>query len=531
VVALPQFQAAIRHVFWSDLPSFSKDQVGRMSEMLFIPDLRQPFNTPFFFSMYRLYPCLHTFVEFVVFFAAIAITLIIVMSDWDLTATFLIKEIVLITFMCGYLCHELLQLSEGLAAYLGDIWNALDVITIGITFVWFGLKLTGDEDLVRHGYCTLSLNAFFMLFRFLHFAAFYLPSFGPLVLIVLEMVGDVFRFLSLYVVTLWGFSVVFWVQFSHIDNFSNLAESMLYLYGCTMDSFDFTIFDGDAHEWTGNLLLAFYLLLTTIMQINLLIAILADTYSRIQGDSWASWCLMYGDFVKERTITNTWPRVLYVVPPFNLLNVAILPVSRMATSSRAAGVFAYNFIQLHDIFVTVVVMMPAFVVADYLYFLFRQGPIRAMRTAWVAREADLSPPGRALYVLAMPLARPLVYAGLFLANCARHAAKYHASEMNAVLPQVRRGYDTVPTGEPEAEEKPLFWLDPNCHVDAMLKQKMCEVIRDMPEELNQDLPEAIGALDSKVTQLDEKVTAIFSLLTGDKKSSLVSKFFGTSSNN
>eukprot|EP00638_Chattonella_subsalsa_P014689 CAMPEP_0117823058 /NCGR_PEP_ID=MMETSP0949-20121206/4053_1 /TAXON_ID=44440 /ORGANISM="Chattonella subsalsa, Strain CCMP2191" /LENGTH=289 /DNA_ID=CAMNT_0005662563 /DNA_START=1 /DNA_END=870 /DNA_ORIENTATION=- len=282
-----------------------------------------------------------------------------------------------------------------------------------------------------------------------------------------------------------------------------------------MDNFDFSIYDGDAREWTGNILQAFYLLLTTIMQINLLIAILADTYSRIQGDGFANWCLMYGEFVKERTISKEWPSCLNVIPPFNVLNAIILPVTKLAESQKWAGVLAYNFIALHDILVTVFVMWPSFIIADYLYFLFGQGPFQAITTAWAARKRQCSMPLRFLYVVLLPVLRPIIFAYIFMWNCIAHSWEYHTAEMNEVIPQPsRKDYQGIATPVDE-EPDPRYWLDDE-GIDLILKKKMCAAIEEMPDSLNDDIPEAIGELDSKVTALTEIVEGLAKQL-GDKQ--------------
>ena len=201
----------------------------------------------------------------------------------------------------GYVLNEVQQLLlEGLRFYLSDISNYFDMLISLIFILTFSTRLFGvysphcygdatgfcdDADTVWRiswGFATIALWLRLMTFCVLS------HSLGPMVQMISRMMRDVAVFFAIMGIIFLGF--VFAVDFvadSH-EGFTTPIESAVTLLTGLISDFDFDGFGDDTNTALfcfGYSIVVLYLFLASIILLNLLIAMMATTYQRIDDDT------------------------------------------------------------------------------------------------------------------------------------------------------------------------------------------------------------------------------------------------------
>ena len=108
---------------------------------------------------------------------------------------------------------------------------------------------------------------------------------GPLVVTIGKMMGDLGVWLVLYLSALLAFSVVFKALFAAAatqPQFATVIESSVWLFYAAFGAFEPSALEGPA-EATGQAALIAWLFVSTLMLINLLIALFADSYANTKN--------------------------------------------------------------------------------------------------------------------------------------------------------------------------------------------------------------------------------------------------------
>ena len=98
---------------------------------------------------------------------------------------------------------------------------------------------------------------------------------GPFLKVIQKLVKNMATFFLLYMIILISFASVGNLAFFYSDNYANLFEAFITLFGSSIGSFDFKVLN----TLFGKVFLAIFLIISLIMLLNLLIAILSATYS------------------------------------------------------------------------------------------------------------------------------------------------------------------------------------------------------------------------------------------------------------
>jgi len=126
---------------------------------------------------------------------------------------------------------------------------------------------------------------------------------GPFVVMIFRMLRqDVARFIIIYVNVLIGLSAaVFAIEEDDTENGPALFGNRIETYFLAMfGNFDFNSFNGQLRAtWLGTILLIAYIILVTILLLNLLIAMMANTYTQISERSQQEWLLAYAQIITE----------------------------------------------------------------------------------------------------------------------------------------------------------------------------------------------------------------------------------------
>lgn len=171
-------------------------------------------------------------------------------------------------------------LGNGACNYLSSFWNWLNLITYVSTVVMIPFEFIASLAVVRN--CLLALITVTMWINILQFLQVSTQS-GLLLSMMARMVKDVYHFVLLYAVFLLGFSGAFYTLLRGSTGYEDFTNSFitvaLMLYGqLNYDTFSATT------GWTwhmSNGLLVIYLMSVVIVLLNILIAMMATTYSDI----------------------------------------------------------------------------------------------------------------------------------------------------------------------------------------------------------------------------------------------------------
>eukprot|EP00899_Mesostigma_viride_P012056 jgi/Mesvir1/20851/Mv07941-RA.1 len=225
-----------------------------------------------------------------------------------------------------------------------DFWNKLDVINYLTFTLWMALRIACsclDSNRLRRIAHEVLLPAIAMSFvRILNvFSVF--PKFGPLLVTVGKMVTDIVRFMCLMLVFLLAFAVIFavitreWIHMAHTgglpsdDPSCRDEESMekacgdewrkAYPYGTgTLAYWSIMGEFGESFRYMqgtklGCAMLGIYVLIAQILLINLLIAMMSDTYGKVRDNSDREWKMARFNVIVEFIDSSEIP------PPFTLL--------------------------------------------------------------------------------------------------------------------------------------------------------------------------------------------------------------------
>eukprot|EP00357_Protocruzia_adherens_P031497 CAMPEP_0115041128 /NCGR_PEP_ID=MMETSP0216-20121206/45322_1 /TAXON_ID=223996 /ORGANISM="Protocruzia adherens, Strain Boccale" /LENGTH=1393 /DNA_ID=CAMNT_0002422665 /DNA_START=89 /DNA_END=4270 /DNA_ORIENTATION=+ len=102
--------------------------------------------------------------------------------------------------------------------------------------------------------------------------------FGPLIQMIFLMLKDVISFLVIDILLIMSFAIVYTMLFAmHSDKFNNFSTSLITLVDATFTKYEYDFKDRAAF---GTVCLHIFLVFNAILMVNLLIAILSNTYSK-----------------------------------------------------------------------------------------------------------------------------------------------------------------------------------------------------------------------------------------------------------
>ncbi|KAM3958296.1 transient receptor potential cation channel subfamily V member nanchung [Aphomia sociella] len=165
---------------------------------------------------------------------------------------------------------------------------------------------------------------------------------GPFVVMIYRMVmGDLLRFVCIYLVFVMGFSQAYYVIFLSFDNpntpegvddsvsnpMPSPMESIMAMFLMSLTSFSdyYTAFERTDHEIEAKLLFVIYMIIVAILLVNMLIAMMGNTYQKI-AETRNEW-------------QRQWARIVLVVergvPPAQRLKQLLAYSQPMANGKRA----------------------------------------------------------------------------------------------------------------------------------------------------------------------------------------------------
>ena len=125
---------------------------------------------------------------------------------------------------------------------------------------------------------------------------------GPLIIIFLAMMKDIIIFLVIFIIQLFIFACVGNILFIELKyKYDTFINCLITLYSASLGDFDYTEFNFyvNNRRTIGKIYLTIFLLLNTILAINLLIAILSTTYAILSARSTP---LFFVENIKQRPL-------------------------------------------------------------------------------------------------------------------------------------------------------------------------------------------------------------------------------------
>ncbi|KAG5831550.1 hypothetical protein ANANG_G00304870 [Anguilla anguilla] len=179
-------------------------------------------------------------------------------------------------------------------AYFHDLWNVFDWLVYTLVMVVFGIHVA-DIFVIESTLRATSIRLFAVTVIFLwlrlmkHVRAFRIM--GPFIVMLGKIVGDVLRFLFLYAEFFIPYACAFWIIFGGtpaVPSMQTVPKLLYSLYRLTLvDDYEFDAMV-DVDSVMAHLLCGTFLALSAILCINLLIAVMSDTFQRVYDNALAN---------------------------------------------------------------------------------------------------------------------------------------------------------------------------------------------------------------------------------------------------
>ncbi|GJJ79258.1 hypothetical protein EMPS_11618 [Entomortierella parvispora] len=245
-------------------------------------------------------------------------------------------------FVCGYIFEEFRLIFEGgTAFFLGSVWHWINIISYSVFLISFGFRFTGCylstdiktiESYTNIAYDLLAILAIFLWVKTLSLLDGF-QYFGTMIMVLQKMLKDGIMFFWLLAWVYIGFFQSFYaLQRDEEKNFHN--STMLLVRGFLQDP------DWDlAHEIDnnyGNGVFALYLFLTSIILLNLLVALFNSSYTNITDSAEKEYLALYTFKVFSYLKS---PDEFPYAAPFNIIEVFfIIPWSVIVSRKTYAKI-------------------------------------------------------------------------------------------------------------------------------------------------------------------------------------------------
>eukprot|EP00347_Sterkiella_histriomuscorum_P009906 403339425 len=196
-------------------------------------------------------------------------------------------QIILSLFSMYFLRNELIQCVDEGWHYFKSVWNYIDIITPVIILSLlvingFDIKLSYSLERILQ-----AIGVFFMWFKFLYFFRIF-KSFGYLTRLIILVIYDMKHFLVVLFFTIVAFSDSFLTLSNGNDDEDKFVDgffdSIIYTYRIILGDFDVTKFGGVGTFMVYGLFIL-CTVFNTIIMLNLLIAIISETFTMVKENS------------------------------------------------------------------------------------------------------------------------------------------------------------------------------------------------------------------------------------------------------
>lgn len=149
---------------------------------------------------------------------------------------------------------------------------------------------------------------------------------GPLVKMIQNMMNDIMIFMILFVTQLIIFASMGTLLFASVDEYGSLYDALKTLFSAALGDFSFdTLADNNKNKYIGDSFLIIFIILNTILLLNLLIAILSSTYAMLEDKK----LVLYINEILSLRNTLEYDKhcssLVSTFPPWNCIAVLFMP--------------------------------------------------------------------------------------------------------------------------------------------------------------------------------------------------------------
>ena len=151
-------------------------------------------------------------------------------------------------------------------------------------------------------------------------------TFGPMLRILISMFTEVFKFIFIWLIVIICFTSVASLLFGELVAYRNFTEVIFTVFSSALGNYEFSDFaDLSMGMIVGEIFIVIVVLVQNIVLLNFVIAIQADTYTKLTSESLG---IYYDGIIARIPIYEDDSRyggLIVGTPPFNLLAVFMIP--------------------------------------------------------------------------------------------------------------------------------------------------------------------------------------------------------------
>lgn len=169
-----------------------------------------------------------------------------------------------------------------------NIWNFINVFLYGCIFMGTSLRILMMRESDPSRIC-MACASILMAAKMLYFFRAF-ESTGRLISYLVKIIKGIYYFLIVLGLVLVGFAFAFWIIANGeapLSPFSSLDGSLVTTFAYMMGQFDSSDFDGISVNQFANYIYVLYMIVSTIILLNLLIAIMGDIYASVEKNALA----------------------------------------------------------------------------------------------------------------------------------------------------------------------------------------------------------------------------------------------------
>mmetsp|Transcript_13926 Transcript_13926/g.26101 ORF Transcript_13926/g.26101 Transcript_13926/m.26101 type:complete len:831 (+) Transcript_13926:274-2766(+) len=149
-------------------------------------------------------------------------------------------------------------------------------------------------------------------------------KFGPIIRMLISTFLDTIRFLLIFAMILVCFSMTFYNLFYGAKGYSSFSDSLLTLFAAALGQFDFYVFT--QREELGKLMLALWIVISTILILNILIAVLSSRYNKLAPQASADYINILLTNIRTTVFTPEYGGLVVFPLPFTLVLAPFIPL-------------------------------------------------------------------------------------------------------------------------------------------------------------------------------------------------------------
>jgi len=151
-------------------------------------------------------------------------------------------------------------------------------------------------------------------------------TFGPMIKIIMSMIYDISTFAVLWGVQLFFFACVGVLIFGELPEYGNIFDTLVMLFEASLGQWDMTIYDHlHIGPYVGKIFMVVVLMMNLVLLLNLIIAILSNTFMVFEPKSLSLYYDGVIDNISMYKYSKGFGALICGSPPFNILMLPFLP--------------------------------------------------------------------------------------------------------------------------------------------------------------------------------------------------------------